>query len=323
MSKPKTYVSTYCNFAHRMSTGRPIGHECIVIPPAALEAEREGDFDKAIAILQRSSRRPVGGRARSVGGTAAKAPPYLRASNGTRLRVGDRVRFPGQGLAPEDHVYGVITSIRAHKSEGWGKRTPKSNHVATIRDDDGHVWTRYGQDMTLASEARWSGRRTGRARARSVGGEGEPDYYRVVRFYFSHPSGASRRVLKPRVTLAVAQAHTHNNPESSSSTAKSAAARRLTKRVGAWFDGYEGVYVKRRGSRRRVGSTSSRRSLVSATHTKAAEAKVRSAAFARFGRKRKDVFFEHGQWFVRLDPLGASIDYSVVDTSRGLDFERL
>lgn len=51
-SKPDFYVSTYCNFAHRLLDGEPIDHECVVIPPAALEAEREGDFEKAIAIMQ-------------------------------------------------------------------------------------------------------------------------------------------------------------------------------------------------------------------------------------------------------------------------------
>jgi len=57
-AKPKTakhpavYASTYCNKGHSMKTGRPIKHECRVIPPAALRAERDGDFATAIAIMQ-------------------------------------------------------------------------------------------------------------------------------------------------------------------------------------------------------------------------------------------------------------------------------
>ena len=47
------YVSTFCNFAHNKKTGRPIGHECVIIPPAALKAEMAGDYDKANAIMQR------------------------------------------------------------------------------------------------------------------------------------------------------------------------------------------------------------------------------------------------------------------------------
>jgi hypothetical protein len=56
------YVSTYCNFPHSKKTGRPIGHECRIIPPSALKAEMEDDFPKAIDILSKSSKRTVKGR---------------------------------------------------------------------------------------------------------------------------------------------------------------------------------------------------------------------------------------------------------------------
>jgi hypothetical protein len=65
-----------------------------------------------------------------------------------------------------------------------------------------------------------------------------PRAYNIVRFYREHPSGIRRRKVRERVTLAEAQAHC-NDPETSSSTATSAEARRRTRRVGAWFDGYE------------------------------------------------------------------------------------
>ena len=45
------YVTTYCNFAHRLIDGAPIGHECVVIPPEALEAEMDGDYETAIEIM--------------------------------------------------------------------------------------------------------------------------------------------------------------------------------------------------------------------------------------------------------------------------------
>ncbi len=48
---PDFYVSTYCNFAHSLVDGEPIDHECRVIPPEALEAERDGDFERAIEIM--------------------------------------------------------------------------------------------------------------------------------------------------------------------------------------------------------------------------------------------------------------------------------
>lgn len=59
--------------------------------------------------------------------------------------------------------------------------------------------------------------------------------YKIVRFYYN---GAPRRTIKTGLTLEQAQAHC-NNPETSSKTATSAAAKRITRRNGAWFDGYE------------------------------------------------------------------------------------
>jgi hypothetical protein len=46
------YVTTFCNQGHRMKDGKPVDHECFVIPPAALEAERDGDYAKGIALME-------------------------------------------------------------------------------------------------------------------------------------------------------------------------------------------------------------------------------------------------------------------------------
>ena len=58
--KPDIYMPTYCNKGHWLSTGQPIDHECVVLPPAALQAERDGNFDKAIEILASKPLRPAG-----------------------------------------------------------------------------------------------------------------------------------------------------------------------------------------------------------------------------------------------------------------------
>lgn len=50
------YCTTYCNHGHDLATGKPVNHECRVIPPLALLAERDGDFEQAIAIMDRASR---------------------------------------------------------------------------------------------------------------------------------------------------------------------------------------------------------------------------------------------------------------------------
>lgn len=57
--------------------------------------------------------------------------------------------------------------------------------------------------------------------------------YKIVRGYFR----GGRRTIKTGLTLEEAQAHCRN-PETSSRTATSAAARRRTAERGPWFDGY-------------------------------------------------------------------------------------
>lgn len=58
---PPTYVSTFCNFPHRLDTGRPVGHECYILPPAMLRAELAGDYDGAAEILSAAGRDPLNG----------------------------------------------------------------------------------------------------------------------------------------------------------------------------------------------------------------------------------------------------------------------
>jgi hypothetical protein len=60
-----TFATSYCNQAHALATGRPVGHECYVLPPRALAAERAGDVELANQILASSNfkaRGPVRGR---------------------------------------------------------------------------------------------------------------------------------------------------------------------------------------------------------------------------------------------------------------------
>lgn len=60
--------------------------------------------------------------------------------------------------------------------------------------------------------------------------------YNIVRNYYN--AGIRRRVIRWNVSLAEAQAHC-GNPETSSSTATGKVGKARTRRVGAWFDGYE------------------------------------------------------------------------------------
>jgi hypothetical protein len=60
--------------------------------------------------------------------------------------------------------------------------------------------------------------------------------YKIVRNYFRE--AGKRRTIKRGLTLAAAQAHCQD-PETSSRTARSAAATRRTQRLGPWFDSYD------------------------------------------------------------------------------------
>jgi hypothetical protein len=47
----RIYTPTYCNKGHLLEDGRPVDHECHVLPPEMLAAEREDDFARAIELL--------------------------------------------------------------------------------------------------------------------------------------------------------------------------------------------------------------------------------------------------------------------------------
>lgn len=55
------YCSTYCNHGHRLSDGKPIEHECLVIPPKALEAGKVGNFCLAVELIEQSKTKIVKG----------------------------------------------------------------------------------------------------------------------------------------------------------------------------------------------------------------------------------------------------------------------
>lgn len=57
MSRHSYYCSTYCNQDHRVSDGKPVEHECRIIPPLALKAEMCGDYERAVEILSTTQAR--------------------------------------------------------------------------------------------------------------------------------------------------------------------------------------------------------------------------------------------------------------------------
>lgn len=49
--KHEFFRTTYCNQPHRLSDGKPINHECHVLPTPALHAEKAGDVSTAVELL--------------------------------------------------------------------------------------------------------------------------------------------------------------------------------------------------------------------------------------------------------------------------------
>ena len=60
--------------------------------------------------------------------------------------------------------------------------------------------------------------------------------YKVIRMYFN----GGKRVIKKGLTLEEAQSHCQDD-ETSSSTCTNSAGKARTKRLGAWFDGYDSM----------------------------------------------------------------------------------
>jgi len=65
--------------------------------------------------------------------------------------------------------------------------------------------------------------------------------YKIVRNY----QKGGHRIIDEGLTLAEAKAHC-SNPETSSRTCKSAAAKAVTRRMGPWFDGFDEIIPKKR-----------------------------------------------------------------------------
>ena len=59
MASKDSFVTTYCNKPHRLEDGKPIDHECYILPTAALHAERDGQIARAMIVLAHWKKRRV------------------------------------------------------------------------------------------------------------------------------------------------------------------------------------------------------------------------------------------------------------------------
>lgn len=78
------FCTSYCNHAHSMITGRPLNHECHILPPSALRAEYLGNFDRAMEIIAKAHPMKVsaGVKCRHIWGAN-----YRWAEHGTRESI--------------------------------------------------------------------------------------------------------------------------------------------------------------------------------------------------------------------------------------------
>ena len=53
------YCSTFCNNAHRLYDGKPVNHQCFVLPTEMLYAEQRGDFARAQLVMTKWKKRRI------------------------------------------------------------------------------------------------------------------------------------------------------------------------------------------------------------------------------------------------------------------------
>jgi len=118
----RLYVTTFCNRAHDIETGRPVGHECYVLPPAAISAERAGDDERAVKMLE-----------------WARSQGKLIPTKGRPTKATDTG-------SPGSQVY---TSEFVHKVSNPGGKYDKGNSVA-LGYDELHDKSKLNKALLLA-----------------------------------------------------------------------------------------------------------------------------------------------------------------------------
>lgn len=106
------YCTSYCNHGHDTDDGVPVEHECYVLPPAALKAEMDGDFETARAGMERRPLRVHRGRKQSV---YTRRIIRLAAASARAGQAPDAAAIAATvGVSRET----VATVLRTHQS-GW------------------------------------------------------------------------------------------------------------------------------------------------------------------------------------------------------------
>jgi hypothetical protein len=141
-----------------------------------------------------------------------------------------QAHFPASGVVSHPGIVSVDASVLFADMAAVAALN-LSPHIAALAD----IYT--PAELAEMQAAHDDVERDFRATEAQVAAErNAPRNYRIVRHYRDAEPG--HRIIRRGLTLAEAQAHC-SDPETSSSTATSPAARARTRRLGAWFDGYE------------------------------------------------------------------------------------
>lgn len=108
MESRMIYCTSYCNHGHVLETGKPVEHECYVLPPEALLAEQQQDFERAAMLISQAKPLQIhrGLRGRALRGIA---PWVVKAGEALRLR--DTPQVAPVPLAKVLHVEGCVTEL--------------------------------------------------------------------------------------------------------------------------------------------------------------------------------------------------------------------
>jgi len=117
----RTFVTSFCNFPHNLATGRPVEHECYVLPVSALLAEKYGRFDDANRILAtvdfKRKGMVRGGKPRDLPPTRSQLQ-YLRRMSALNAKI-----LAGERKLGDADIACIPSILKQLVNKGWATAT--------------------------------------------------------------------------------------------------------------------------------------------------------------------------------------------------------
>ena len=108
------FCTTYCNHGHVLETGKPVEHECYVLPPEALLAEQQADFERAAMLISMAKPLQIhrGLRGRALRGTPIPLAKVLHVE-GCVTELTGSLQNQGASLQDRDYYGTLHTNLLA------------------------------------------------------------------------------------------------------------------------------------------------------------------------------------------------------------------